>query len=242
VLVDSNMITAIATIVGVIVTALGVIAAWLALRSKHKPSFKAVAKTAHNELNQAKKEKPTLDDPLSSNANEYQWTELSQSDGSCTFRADGYYVETGDPNYRFYLGPCDNVTVDNLLLEVQMKIIAGNEGGLIFCWHQTLSEPEFYYFYITTDGSYGLEQGKPVGFQDKHEKMHQSSSKAIHRGLYQVNTIAVNASADSIDLFANKEFLVHLRRTSPDAGIFGFASGPHPSKVVFSYAKMWRRP
>lgn len=228
-------------VVGMILTGLGTLAGFLALkRHRRRLSAKDAAKRAYKDLKEVTKEKPQLDDPLDNNAKGNQWTELQQGDGACVFQSDGYYVETLDTDYRFYFGCCNGFTNSNFVFQVKMAIINGKEGGLIFRWRKAPQADEFCYFYITTDGFYGVEQGMDTKMQDKHRTIlsGKSGTDQIKKGLYETNVIAVMVFEDRADLFVNGQHLQSLSSISPDAGKFGVASGPQ-SKVAFSSAKMW---
>src|SRR5260370_15546920 len=102
---------------------------------------------------------PDFSDPLTQNTKEYQWTEVRNLDGSCVFRLNGYHITTLDQFYRFYKGISEVLVLSNFVLQVDMKVMVGEEGGVLFRWNNGRGKPDtFYYFYIWTDGTFGLEK------------------------------------------------------------------------------------
>lgn len=79
-----------------------------------------------------------VSDTLTDNTNGYGWTETSQTqtDGSCVFMANGYHITTIDQGYRFYKGISEKIVLSDFVLQVDMKILAGEEGGILFRWGQ----------------------------------------------------------------------------------------------------------
>ena len=67
-------------------------------------------------------------------------------------------------------------------------------------------------------------------------------SSAIHTGLGQQNTIAVEVSGSRMIFYANKQQIDQEQDSNPKLGTIGLIADPHyhsPTDVVFSNARVW---
>jgi hypothetical protein len=185
---------------------------------------------------------PDFSDPLTDNTKGYKWTEVRQTDGSCVFSSNGYHVTTLHRDYRFYKGFSEVLVLSNFVLQVDMKVMAGEEGGVLFRWYKGIPDT-FYYFYIRTDGIFGLEKGVETRMPDKHRILvGEPNNQYVNKGLNQQNKLRVRAVGHEIELYVNEQFLDRIDdNTNPhDRGHVGFASGRKPSEVIFSNVKIWK--
>jgi TIR domain-containing protein len=187
---------------------------------------------------------PDFSDPLTQNTKEYQWTEVRNLDGSCVFRLNGYHITTLDQFYRFYKGISEVLVLSNFVLQVDMKVMVGEEGGVLFRWNNGRGKPDtFYYFYIWTDGTFGLEKGEETSMPVQHRVLAgEPNNKHVNKGLGQQNKLMVRAVDHVIELSVNEQFLYRIDdNANPHLrGHIGFASGPKPSEVIFSNVKVWK--
>jgi hypothetical protein len=141
-------------------------------------------------------------DPMTSNSSGYWHVSahgLAGYDGICTFTNDVYEViETikGDTHI------CDNYYYGftDFALEVQMTIVNGDQGGFEFRLDEQTRN--FYNFWISSSGTYGLEicdNGK------LSQTLSSGSSAAIHSGFNQLNIVAVVAQGNIFKLYANNQ-------------------------------------
>jgi hypothetical protein len=164
--------------------------------------------------------------------------------GNCQFTGGAYHVSAPDEGYVNY---CLALRSDfsNFAYEVQMKIIQGNCGGIVFRYKKTNSGV-FYYFEVCQNGMYALWKSYDVRL------IGYTFSPAIHIGHNQSNLIAVVANDSTFDLYVNHHKIDRVNdndntyrqgeiaveatyRTDPDVA---YRAGP-PSEVVFSNAKVW---
>jgi hypothetical protein len=185
---------------------------------------------------------PDFSDPLTDNTKRYKWTEVRQPDGSCVFSSNGYHITTLDQDYRFYKGISEVLVLSNFVLQVDMKVMAGEEGGVLFRWNMGIPDT-FYYFYIRTDGTFGLEKGEETGIAVKHRVLvGEPNNKYVKKGLNQQNKLMVRAVGHVIELYVNEQFLDRIddNKNPHDRGHMGFVSGRKPSEVIFSNVKIWK--
>ena len=92
---------------------------------------------------------PVLDDPLQNNSKRNNWEVDNPRNGDCKFNNRSYDINTHN------LGWCVAGTTDftNFIYEVQMKIVKGLGGGIIFRCDPT-NKFDSYLFAIEQHGSY----------------------------------------------------------------------------------------
>lgn len=192
--------------------------------------------------------KPSLSDPLSMNSDPFQWDvgtgDSSFPHGSCQFTGGAYDAQVTLP---YFIKMCVSaVSVRDFALQVQMKIIEGVGGGLLF--RESVGQGtsnNFYYFYIESNGSYGLI--KSVYPSAYTQTLYDFSDPVIKTGLNARNELTVLMIGDTIYLFANGKYLVKIVDSSLSQGQIGVAAGvtdgvaaeSNRSTVAFSNLKMW---
>lgn len=173
-------------------------------------------------------------DLLVNNSRHYNWDVGSYTYGTCFF-ADGAYIVnqlTGN-----FIQRC-NATAHNFndfVYEIQMKIIRGNCGGIIF--RGNLNSRDYYFFEICSNGNYSFKtylKGNPTPAVSSGEMF-----PFINRGLGQANTIAVVARANTFSLYANGQVLdAHITDNSYSDGHIAVFSDMG-SEAVFNNVKLW---
>ena len=190
----------------------------------------ATATRLQNVYNNAMHKPPALDDPLRDNSKGYGWSEGDQGNGgNCAFTGGAYHVSQTDPNYLTW---CSATTTDfsNFVFEVQMKIIKGDVGGIIF-------RNSVYTFDVGQDGSYQL-----LVCASTCTSPRSFNSSAIKVGLNQTNLIAVSAQGSAIGLYVNHQLIDSLDDSTSSSGQIGVIASPsnnNPTEVVYSNAKVW---
>jgi hypothetical protein len=129
--------------------------------------------------------------------------------GGCAFSGGAYHA-TMPQNGSVAECNAENSNVTNFSCQVQMKIISGDGGGLIF---RSDANGNFYRLRISTDGTYDLVS--------QHSKIVSSSSTAIIQGANQVNVIKVVAIGPQISLYANNHLLTTVKDTASTSGRIG---------------------
>jgi len=179
----------------------------------------------------------TLNDPLSDNSKGYNWSEGSSALASCAFSGGSYHVSLSgspDPNMQsvlFNVCIAQNTSFSNFIYEVQMEIINGDCGGIIF--RADVPNNNYYFFRVCQDGSYSLQGTNPNNYQ--------GASPDIHTGLNQSNLIAVVANTSTLVLYVNGQKIDSVNDGTYDHGQIGVFSESfsNPTEVVFSNAKVW---
>jgi len=175
----------------------------------------------------------SLSDPLSDNSKGHGWSEDAPN---CAFINGTYHAIAPNANYPDYcLARASNYS--NIAFEVQMKIIKGDAGGIVFRVEDT-NPNKLYAFYIGQDGSYNLNLQDPSGFP----LLTSGSNPAINRGLNQTNLIAVVAEGSTITLYVNHQPIDKVTNKTYSGGQLGVFSVPYtqPTEVVFSNLKVWK--
>ncbi len=184
---------------------------------------------------------PILDDSLQSNDTKSNW-DASASDPSnnnCSFTNQEYHASV--QKTQFPIQPCfaQNTDFTNYTYEVTMSIIAGDQGGILFRGNET--NGTFYYFYINTNGSYGLDIFNNNTYQTT---LKEGISTAIHAG-QQTNLLTVETSGFTFKLFVNKVLLATVTDTQSnfDHGQIGVVaqSTGNPTDVAFTNAQAWQQ-
>jgi hypothetical protein len=173
----------------------------------------------------------TLTAPTNSNWDTYS---LANGDG-CIFA--GNALNANITQAHFYL-PCfaQSTNFANFALEVQVRIVKGNEGGIIFRANNSASQ--FYIFRISQDGTYELLLSK----DSKHSSaVAEDVSPFIHTQPNQSNTLTIIAQQSRISLYVNHHFLTTSNDTSYQAGQIGIFAGDNGNAtlVAFSNLRVW---
>jgi len=156
--------------------------------------------------------------------------------GGCAFT--GGALHSSIAQKQFYV-PCfaQATNFNNFVFQVEMTILKGDEGGLIFRANDTNSK--YYYFRIGRDGIYSLNISK----DDKHSTpIAFDSSTAIKTGVGQMNLITVIAKGSAIYLYINKHFVSSTTDKSYNAGKIGVFAGDNrnATDVAFNNARVWQ--
>jgi hypothetical protein len=91
-----------------------------------------------------------LNEPLHDNDKDHNWQETNDTNGTCAFVGGAYHASTLKGGY-FYPCIAQNTDLGNFVFEVQMTIIKGDCGALLF--RIDSSNTNFYYFRICQDGT-----------------------------------------------------------------------------------------
>ncbi|HET8910320.1 MAG TPA: hypothetical protein VFN23_02580, partial [Ktedonobacteraceae bacterium] len=196
----------------------------------------ATAEANQAVLTQATGGAPTIDESLAQNSNS-NWAEGTATDGSCQFTGGAYHINIHTTNVFL---PCfaTNTGFTNFAMQVNMTIVSGNEGGLIF--RADPNANHFYIFRITSDGTFDLAK-----FVDNTGKntvvLSDGVDPSIHTGTGKTNTISIVARNNKIYLYVNKHFLGSASDGAYTSGQLGLFAGD--SKVAteasFQNLKVW---
>ncbi len=183
-----------------------------------------------------------LDDPLHDNSKGYGWdTSTNQNNATCAFVNGGYQSsQPADSNFHacFAFAP----DFSNFVYEVQMTIVSGQAGGIVF--RANPANSTFYYFRVGQDGSYDLWTYVDKYIDHAHHLTSgtSGSSTAIHTGYNQSNLVAVVAQGSSLALYVNQQLVTSVSDNSYSHGQIGIVAYNQGSlaQVVYSNARVWR--
>jgi hypothetical protein len=163
-----------------------------------------------------------------------RWNTGQKPGGDCTFTDNAYHIRAVPEKDGGFCMDAQN-TYTNFIFQVQMTVIQGNGGSIIF---RDDTAGNMYSFTVTNSNLYSLfvvtEAGKGV--------------KALAFGRTVVgkttNTIAVMAQGSKIAMFVNKQYIGSVDDTSSSTGTLGF-TGSRSSiwdsvDVAFSNFQIWK--
>jgi len=183
-----------------------------------------------------------LNDSFNSNPgkgyNPYQWEDDKTptnlvTQGRCQIRYGGYDMQSEGPNYCV----ASALTFSNFAYQIQMTIVHGNEGGIVF---RINGADQLYYFYISSKGMYALDIARANGL---YQPLSTGSSSAIKQGLQQSNLIAVVVNGNTIAMYVNLHKIAQALDATYSSGFIGVAvalsSESNLTEVVYHDAKVW---
>jgi hypothetical protein len=188
---------------------------------------------------QATSGNPTLNDPLSGQDGN-NWNVVSTSgEGSCKFSGNAYHAAAQQSDY-FYACFAATPNFSNFAYQVQMTIVQGDYGGIIF--RADAAKSKYYYFRIGKDGAYDLSTSHDTTFS--HDQLLKSGNapSIIKSGLNQPNLVAVVASGSNLYLYVNQKFLAQVHDNTYKSGQIGVFGGDFTSKsadVAFTHTQVW---
>lgn len=171
--------------------------------------------------------------PLTANNGVQSWDENS----NCVFTAGSYEAIAPDARYSDYC-TANKTDFSNFAYEVQMKVVKGDAGGILFRVINT-SPNQYYEFYIGQDSSYALEM---VNGDKYTSLLTANSSAAIHTGLNQTNLVGVVAQGSKITIYVNHQSPGSAIDNTYTHGQLGLYSAVYtqPTTVSFNNIRVWR--
>ena len=173
---------------------------------------------------------PTKDDPLSDNSKGLRWDEGQ----GCTFSGGAYHVSNPQSSsFLVCLAHASNFS--DFLYQVQMTIVKGSYGSLIFRSDDSLSN--FYIFRAGQDGvcTFAVYKNR-ADIEIKH-----SPSLAFKQGPNQTNLLAVIAQGSHLIFYVNAQYVFDVTDSSLMSGEIGLVAGSigDPTTVIYNNAKLW---
>ncbi len=196
--------------------------------------------TAYQDLyNMSTSGNPTLSDPLRDNSSGNGWTESTDNAGSCQFVGGAYHAINTSTNF-FELCSA-SPSFNNFAYQVQMKIIKGDGGGVIFRYNTSNGTKYGYVFEVGQDGSYQLYVC-PLNATTCSSALSQGSSPAVKQGLNQTNLVTVIVKGNAITLYVNHQEIDSVTDNTFSHGGIGVIAYEvsNSTEAVYSNAKVWR--
>lgn len=155
---------------------------------------------------------------------------------TCAFITGAYHViATNTTHLEHCFAEASNFS--NFVYEVQMTIIKGDVGGMIF--RADSANNTYYSFFVAQNGYYSLYTcGQPC------KSLVSRFSPSINQGLNKTNLLAVVAMGTTITLYANHQELARVTDSTYNLGQIGLIASPgpntsNPTEVVYSNARVW---
>lgn len=166
----------------------------------------------------------------------YQWyvSPSGQAHG-CFFINHTYDMSSQGPNYCAVA----NTNFANFVYQIQMKIVHGQAGGIIFRANDTAST--YYIFEITTGGRFFVLRIDSLNTAPV--QIGAGSNFAIHTGIGASNIIAAEASGSLLTFYVNATAIAQIRDSHYSSGSIGVIVGqPNDQSVMevaYTYARVW---
>lgn len=197
----------------------------------------ATATALQNTYTSATSGAPILNDPLTQQDNNNWEIDSKNGGGGCAFTGGAYHATMPQAGF-FASCYAQSSNFSNFALQVQMNIVTGDRGGVIF--RADSVNYKLYLFRIAQDGSYNLFLY--VDNNGSHARsLLQGNSPLIHTGRNQNNTLTVIARDASIYFYVNQQYLASISDntySSGEIGVFGDDQS-NPTDVAFTNLKVW---
>ena len=165
-----------------------------------------------------------------------QW----KSDSACVLHADDTYHVMSTSNGQYKLCMANNTNFRNFAYQVDMSIINGDAGGLIFGWN---GANRFYRFSLNIKGTYELFVCQPDTCSDTSNDNGQQLRIGSLKDVNNTNTLTVIAIDKNIYLYINGVFKDEVNNANVDQigeiGVYA-SSDTQPTEVTFSNLKVWK--
>jgi len=176
----------------------------------------------------------------------------SASGGACQFIDQAYHVSQSMRATPFLCTPSITPTPNfsNFAFEVQMKIVAGDCGGIAF--RANSANGQYYFFRVCQNGLYTFQNELYTlllytGNTEDNAQILSSRENflpTINTDLNQSNLIAIVANGSTLDLYVNRQRIDSISDSTYSHGQIGLAaqsqSGENPTEVAYSNAKVWQ--
>ncbi|GCE13940.1 hypothetical protein [Tengunoibacter tsumagoiensis] len=178
-----------------------------------------------------------INDPLQQNT--YLWDIYQDRYGNaCGFSNGAYHISTRQNNV---FVPCQTPiipSVGNFALQIQMNILSGDEGGIIF--HADINNDRLYKLSFGVDGDYSLfTYVDNVG--DHAKKVQSGHAYDFHSGAGQMNQIMLISQNNTFFIYANQQLVTEIHDTTYTNGYIAlFAEEEkNTTEVAFSNLQLW---
>ncbi|WP_376797373.1 hypothetical protein [Thermogemmatispora sp.] len=172
--------------------------------------------------------------PLSDSPSSIGW----ETGPHCSFRGGAYHVVSQDPRY---FESCSNgISYSDFALEVEMTIVQGDQGGLLFRGAD-IDHEKYYLFQVSTAGLYTL-----FAYTGGNEAQELTRGLALsyQRGLGETNLLALVARGSSLTIYLNREPVLRINDGRYRAGQLAllavpFVRGGQVTDVAYRNLKVW---
>ncbi len=180
---------------------------------------------------------PALNDSLVQNsASQWDTYDLA-ANGGCIFSNGAYHVKELQQHF---FQPCfaNTPTFSNFTFQVQMTILSGDVGGIIF--RANAQSNKFYLLQFGVDKSYQLYL-YVSNSSSSSKTLLDGFSNAIN-GLNQSNLVTLIAQGNQLTVFVNKQYVDSTLDSTYSSGQIGLLAyyKNTQTEVAFSNAEVWK--
>lgn len=179
---------------------------------------------------------PVLDDSLTSNSGSGWDEDIAVGGGGCAFSNGSYHASLYKAGFYF---PCiaRNTNFSNFAFQVQMTILKGDDGGLIF--RGDGSTTKFCAFRVDTNGVYDLFSTKD---SNHSTELAYGNSSSFKKSVGQANLLTIIARNSSIYFYINKQYVGNITDSTYQSGQIGFLAEDrtNPTDISFNNAQVWK--
>jgi hypothetical protein len=196
----------------------------------------ATTTTLQNIYAQSTSGHPALDMSLIDGTND-KWDLYPTKDGGgCAFADNALHSKVFQTNY---YSPClaHSTNFHNFALEIQMTIVKGDEGGIIF--RSNSHNTDFYSFRVRTDGTYGLILTQNDGHTTP---LVYDKSDLIKTGIGHPNIVTIIALGNIFYLYMNRHYVGSVSDSSYSTGSIGVMAidRKNQTDVAFNNLHIWK--
>ena len=199
----------------------------------HIDATATVVATRQSSYEEVTQGQPMLNDSLAVSGRD-NWA----TGQGCAFAGGSYHASEARKGFFW---PCSeqNRFLSDFAYQVQMRIIKGDAGGIIFRADAAIAR--FYVFRVGQDGTYDIYY-YPDGTGKKTQKLAEGYSDLIVNGTDKENQLTVLARGRTIFLYINGKYLVGMEHKGPASGLIGVIadSSLRPTEVEYSQVRVWK--
>ena len=197
----------------------------------------ATVTAQQNIYNAATNGNPIITDALTQNDG-LHWDQYDTANsGGCVYAGNAYHVKELQSGF-FQTCMAQSSNYSNFTLQVQMTILRGDFGGIIF--RSSASSPKFYLLQFGVDGTYDLLGYVSTNGNDARSLL--SSITPAMKGLNQPNLITLIARNSQLTIFVNKQYVDTVSDNLYKSGQIGFMAyyKSNQTEVAYSNMQLWQ--
>ena len=157
-------------------------------------------------------------------------------DANCIIENNALHVSTSQKNSLHGCGSNDQFS--DFAIEVQMTVVQGDCGGIVF----RKSGDAYYFFSVCQDGTYTLRENSDNSSVGSTDLVTSTSSTAIQTQTGVTNTLGVVANGSTLILYVNQLSLGTFNDDTYSSGNINLAASAetNATEVAFSNLRIWK--
>lgn len=179
---------------------------------------------------------PVLNDSLAVNTGSGWDENLAQGGGGCGFNSGAYHASLTPKGY-YFTCIAQNTNFSNFAFQVQMQIVQGDAGGLVF--RANSSTYKYYVLSIGRDGTYVVSTSKDFSHSTE---IGYGQSTAFKQNPGQTNLLTLVARGNSMYFFVNKQYAGSINDGAYKSGQIGLMvdNRTGSTDIAFKNAQVWK--